>query len=154
MLHSLKVQSVNSGVFWAVPTVFPLALGSSLTPGLLAWWMTLWHYFGPERHCRPAARARAERPFSVQRKRRQDRTEAAQTCSWNKHLQVQCFILFSPQTLQQLDSEEKKLFCALTQNKDFTSVLPHSEQTSKPLKDERIKQIVAAGDEVCDVGSP
>lgn len=32
---------------------FPSAAGSLLTPGLLVWWMTLWHYFSPERHWGP-----------------------------------------------------------------------------------------------------
>lgn len=32
---------------------FPSAAGSFLTFGPLVWWMTLWHYFSPERHWGP-----------------------------------------------------------------------------------------------------
>lgn len=35
-----------------------------LTLGLLVWWMTLWHYFGPERHWGAGCPARGMWPFS------------------------------------------------------------------------------------------
>ena len=63
---------------------FSSAAGSLLTPGLLVWWMTLWHYFSPERHWGPGCPCPGYETFlwvCLYRKRRHDKfNESTRSC--------------------------------------------------------------------------
>lgn len=91
---------MNSGIFWDVPPGFtfylcgfPSAAGSLLTLGLLVWWMTVWHYFSPERHWGPGCLCPGYETFlwvCLYRKRRQDEFNESTRSCWECRSSPEC----------------------------------------------------------------